>query len=228
MLRQDNVRPGLEIIRKGAWIPEELDAKIKAYEPNSRLGALVKDILVKYALPVEQANELLERITSALIVEGKFGLRVIRQPYSQFLSGHDLMEDLGIVSFKTITTTGAEAIVDNFHTSTGMGAYHYHALGTSTAAEAAGSTGLTAELAAAEYNGGVRATGSSTETSATVYKTVGTNTMTTTKKIEEHGICNSATPSTGNLFDRHLTGAQNLSSGDSLQSTWELTVSAGG
>ena len=74
-----------------------------------------------------------------------------------------------------------------------------------------------------------RATGTTTEgASANVYRTVGTNTVDASVAITEHGIFSQAATGGGTLLDRSLFSAVNLASGDSLQSTYDATFSAGG
>jgi hypothetical protein len=77
----------------------------------------------------------------------------------------------------------------------------------------------------------VRATGSLTEgASANIFRTVGTNTLDETPgaALREHGILSSATVGAGVLWDRTLYAAITLSSGDGLQSTYDMTASANG
>lgn len=129
--------------------------------------------------------------------------------------------DLGTISNNCVTEAGAEYLVDSFQSSTGspMDAFSWHAYGTSTGAESTGSTALTAEV-------GTRVSGSSTETSSMVWKTVGTRTATGTHAITEHGIFSSSDSTT--LWDRSIFAEINVSSGDSIEFTYELTVTAGG
>jgi hypothetical protein len=76
-------------------------------------------------------------------------------------------------------------------------------------------------------DGESRATGTQVEgASANIYKSVGTIAYTTTKAITEHGLFNDATA--GTLMDRTKFAAVNVVSGDSIEFTYQLTVSAGG
>jgi len=54
---------------------------------------------------------------------------------------------------------------------------------------------------------------------------VGTIAYTTTKAITEHGIFND--PTAGTLMDRTVFSAINVVSGDSVQYTYTLTLTAG-
>lgn len=142
--------------------------------------------------------------------------------------GHDNLF-LGLASFRVVTIAGVIFIVDAFQNSAELENLKYHALGTGSTAEAAGDTALVTELTT-EYTGNVRATGTTTEgASANIYRTVGTNTLDGTPgaALREHGIFDQAATGGGVLLDRTVYGAITLSSGDSLQSTYDHTQTAG-
>jgi hypothetical protein len=218
------------------WVPEDLAAKIKSFSPRSELGKIIKvildDTILKGGrLTIEQANILLERVTQTVIMESKLMISVIRAPYSPLLRGNSFVEDYGIVSRRVVTDTGAEYVCDAFQNAdtTSIAAFYWHALGTGNAAESTANTSLDSELTTDDTTGyrsaGTQTTGSA---GAHVYETVGTVEVSTTLTIEEHGIfCTSSAGSTG-LWDRSLTGSQALTSGDSLQATYTLTITAGG
>lgn len=135
--------------------------------------------------------------------------------------------DYGLVSFRVVTTAGVNFIVDAFQNSVEVETMKYHGLGTGSTAEAAGDTALVTELTT-EYTGNVRATGTTTEgASANIYRTVATNTLDGTPgaALREHGIFSA--DSAGTLLDRSVYSSITLSSGDALQSTFDLTISAG-
>ena len=136
---------------------------------------------------------------------------------------------LGLASFRVVTTTGVNFIVDAFQNSVEVENLKYHALGTGSTGELIGDTALVTELTT-EYTGNVRATGTTTEgASANIYRTVGTNTLDGTPgaALREHGIFDQAATGGGTLLDRTVYGAITLSSGDSLQSTYDLTFTGG-
>jgi hypothetical protein len=139
------------------------------------------------------------------------------------------VEDYGVVGRKVVTDAGVNYIVDAFQNSTEVENLKFHGIGTGTTAESAGQTALVTELTT-EYNpDNTRATGSTTEgATANVYRTVGTNTLDATPgaALREHGVFSAA--SSGTLLDRTLYSAITLSSGDALQSTYDLTLSSGG
>ena len=135
----------------------------------------------------------------------------------------------GLASLRVVTTVGVGFIVDAFQNSVELETMKYHGIGTGTTAAAVGDTGIETELTTQYTSDNTRATGTTTEgASANIYRTVGTNEVDATVAITEHGILSNATVGSGVLLDRHVFSAVNLVSGDSLQSTYDLTVSAGG
>lgn len=134
---------------------------------------------------------------------------------------------LGLASFRVVTTVGVGYIVDAWQNSVELENMKFHGLGTGSTAEASGDTALVTELTT-EYTGDVRATGTTTEgASANIFRTVGTNTLDGTPgaALREHGIFSASTA--GVLMDRTVFAAITLSSGDSLQSTYDQTQVAG-
>lgn len=102
--------------------------------------------------------------------------------------------------------------------------FKYHGIGTSSTAPAEGDTGCVAELTT-EYNpDNTRATGSQTNNGANVYRTVGTNTVDAGVTIQEFCLMSQAATGGGTMWTRILTGGIALSSGDSLQTTYDLTI----
>ena len=224
-----------------------LSPKLAAYAPTTDLGKLIKTSL-RY-LPADLAEELLETVKRSVVMQSALSLKVIRlidgsvrattckhwYEYSvlgttatcMLCSSRFVIEDYGEVGNKVVTTVGVGYIVDAFQNSVELENMKYHGLGTGSTAEAAGDTALVTELTT-EYTGNVRATGTTTEASATVYETVATNTLDGTPgaALREHGVFSAS--SAGVLLDRTVYSAITLSSGDGLQSTYDLTCSAGG
>ena len=135
----------------------------------------------------------------------------------------------GMASMRVVTTVGAGYIVDAFQTSTSIELENmkYHGIGTGTNAEAVGDTALQTELTTQYNPDNTRATGTTTENGATVYRTVGTNTVDAAAAVTEHGILSQAATGGGVLLDRSVFSVVNLANGDSLQSTYDLTITAG-
>jgi hypothetical protein len=120
-----------------------------------------------------------------------------------------------------VTTAGKTYTRDLFVTSTEK----FHAIGTGTNAAAAGDTTLQTELTTQYNPDNTRATGSQTNNGSAVYRTVGTNTVDSGVAITEWGLLSQAATGGGTLFSRIVFSAINLSSGDSLQTTYDLTIS---
>jgi hypothetical protein len=134
----------------------------------------------------------------------------------------------GLASLRVVTTAGVNFIVDAFQNSVEVENLKYHGIGTGTNAEASGDTALQTELTTQYNPDNTRATGSTTEgASANIYRTVGTNTVDSSVAITEHGILSQAATGGGTLLDRSVFSAINLGNGDSLQSTYDLTLTAG-
>ena len=229
---------------KDSWVPIELSAKLRDFNPRSELGLYVRECL-SY-LPSYMAAELIERVSRSVVIESALRLVVYRQTewrtehcdhvYTASW-GYALcsrcaerfeLEDYGIVGRKVVTTAGMNFVVDAFQNSVEVENLKYHALGTGSTAEAAGDTTLVTELTT-EYTGNVRATGTTTEgASANIYRTVATNTLDGTPgaALREHGVFSA--DAAGTLLDRTVFSAITLSSGDGLQSTYEITFTAGG
>ena len=137
--------------------------------------------------------------------------------------------DLGLVSNRVVTTAGVDYIVGAFTSGNNLGNFKYHGIGTGTAAEAVGNTALTTELTTQYNPDSTRATGTTVVGgSNNIFRTVATNTVDSAVAITEHGIFTQAATGGGTLLDRSVFSAVNLANGDSLQSTYELTFSAGG
>ena len=125
-----------------------------------------------------------------------------------------------VVKNRLVTNAGVGFIVDAFQNLVELETMKYHASGTGAAAEAATDTALGVEVA-------TRATGTTEEgATANIYKTIGTIPYTATLAITEHGVFSAAT--VGVLLDRSVFTAINVVNGDSIQFTYQLTLSAGG
>lgn len=127
----------------------------------------------------------------------------------------------GLLGCRVVTTAFVNYMVDQLQTETSTwGDFDYHDSGVGGTAEAVGDTGIETT------DGEARVEGSQTEGgSANVYRSVGTISYTTTKAIVEHGLFNDLTA--GTLLDRTVFSTINVSNGDSIQFTYDLTVTAG-
>jgi hypothetical protein len=168
------------------------------------------------------ASRALAKISGVMVMDSQLSLTLIRggQPFP-----------LGIASMRVITTTGVNFLTDAFQNLTEIELLNFHGIGTGVAAEAVGDTTLGTELTT-EYNpNSTRATGTQSEPSANVYRTVGTNTLDSgTPAITEHGILSQAATGGGTLWDRSVFSAINLvgANGDGLASTYSMTSTSGG
>lgn len=135
---------------------------------------------------------------------------------------------LGIASLRVVTDDGVDYIVDAFQNSVELEDMKYHGIGETNTAEDQTDSDLVAELTTEYSSDNTRATGTTTEGGSTnIYETVATNTVDATVAIVEHGLFNNATVGSGVLFDRSVFTVVNMSSGESLQSTYDGTFSAG-
>lgn len=127
----------------------------------------------------------------------------------------------GVVSYQVITTAFVDFVTDQLQTETSaFGDFKYHDSGVGTTDPAIGNTDIETT------DGENRVSGTQTESAHNVYVSVGTISYTTTKAITEHGLFNASTG--GTLMDRSEFAAINVVSGDSIQFTYSLTISAGG
>lgn len=218
---------GLQIVTRDTWIPDELRARLAGWSPKSDLGKIVRECL--RFLPPELAGELFERITSCVVLESALAAVVYRPLTPAGLRGPCRVEDHGIVSRRVVTTAGVGYIVDAFQNIVELELMKFHGIGTGSTAEASADTALVTELTT-EYNpNSTRATGTTAETSANIFSTVATNTLDSgTPVLREHGVFSAS--SAGVLLDRSVFAAITLDGtvGDSLQTSYTLTLSAGG
>lgn len=150
------------------------------------------------------------------------------QLYLTVLRADGRVEPLGLASLRVVTTAGVGFIVDAFQNLTELENLKFHGIGTGTNAEAAGDTALQTEITTQYQTDNTRATGTTTESAANVYRTVGTNTVDASVAATEHGVLSQAATGGGTLLDRSVFSVVNLANGDSLQSTYDLTVNSGG
>jgi len=126
-----------------------------------------------------------------------------------------------VVSYQVITTAFVDFVTDQLQTETSaFGDFKYHDSGVGTTDPAITDTDIETT------DGENRVSGTQTESAHNVYVSVGTISYTTTKAITEHGLFNASTG--GTLMDRSEFAAINVASGDSIQFTYSLTISAGG
>lgn len=139
---------------------------------------------------------------------------------------------LGLASMRVVTSAGVKYLTDDIAGGANdANLFKFHGLGTGSTAEAASDTALVTELTTQYNPDNTRATGSQvsgTSGANATYTTVGTNTVDATAAVQEHGILTQAATGGGTLLDRSVFTTVNLASGDSLQTTYVLTVNSGG
>lgn len=134
----------------------------------------------------------------------------------------------GTVGYRVITSAGVAHIVDAWQNAVEVENLKYHGCGTGTTAEASGDTALVAESTTVLNPDSTRATGTQTETSANVLKSVGTVTFDGSAAITEHGLFSQAATGGGTLWDRTVFSAVNVIAGESIAFEYSATLSAGG
>ncbi len=146
--------------------------------------------------------------------------------------GDGQIVDLGLASMRVVTTAGVNKIVAALNTTDAATAttFKYHGYGTGSTAEAAADTTLVTELTTQYAVDNTRPTGTQTVgASNNIYRTVATLTPDSGSPVlREHGVFSAA--SAGTLLDRTVFAAVTLDTtvGDSLATTYELTIAAGG
>jgi hypothetical protein len=139
---------------------------------------------------------------------------------------------LGLASMRVVTDAGVGYLVDALQNLVEPENMKFHGFGTGGTAESAAQTALVTEETTQYVTDNVRPTGSQTETSANIYRTVGTyspDSGTNPRPITEHAIFSQAATGGGVMLDRSLFSTVNLvPSADSLQATYDLTFTSGG
>lgn len=163
------------------------------------------------------------RLAERLGLPGLYGVLFIRK--HEAATG--LWHDLGLASLRVVTNNGVGFIVDAFENLVELENMKYHGIGIGTTAEAAADSALVTEITTGLNPDNTRATGTTAETSANIFQTVATNTVDATVAITEHGIFSQAATGGGVLLDRSVFAAVNEVSGDSIQTDYRLTLTAG-
>jgi len=151
------------------------------------------------------------KLTGCAVLQGS--LRIVKI----FANGHRM--DYGLVGRWKVTEAFCTLMVDQLQAETSVwGDFKYHDSGVGNTGEAKTDTDIETT------DGEDRVAGTQTETSAMVYKSVGTISYTGTVAIGEHGLFNASTGVT--LMDRHTFSDLNCVNGDSIEWTYELTATA--
>lgn len=213
------LKPQFQVMKRDLWVPDPLKQKIASYNPRSEFGKIVKTCL-RY-LPSEQAGTLLDRISSIVVMESCLGIGIRKA------SG--LYYDHGIVGRRLVTNNGVAFIVDAFQNLVELELQKFHGLGTGSTAENAADALLVGELTTEYPTANTRPTGSLAEGgAANIFQTWATCTVSGVASLREHGVFSSATASYGILLDRTVYALIVLAAGDTIETTYQLTCSAGG
>ncbi len=125
-----------------------------------------------------------------------------------------------------IVTAGKNYLVAAWQNSVELENLKFHGVGTGTNAAAAGDTALQTESTTIINPDSTRATGSLTEgASANIFRTVGTVSFDGSGAITEWGLFSQAATGGGTLWSRVVFSAINVANGDSIQFTYDVTVS---
>ncbi len=130
---------------------------------------------------------------------------------------------LSLLVFGIVTTAGVNYMASDFASggvTPTISGLKFHDSGTGTNAAA------TTDTALQTPSGTARSSGTASNPSANIYRSVATISYTGTLAITEWGIFSAA--AAGTLWDRRVFSAINVVSGDSIQFTYNLTVNAGG
>lgn len=129
--------------------------------------------------------------------------------------------DRRVVKDQKFTTAARDALVDAFTNTFEPETWNYHDCGTGAVAEANTDTVLGGAVTEA------RVTGTQTQPTSDVYRTVATITFTAAPyAVTEHGIFSQASKPGGTLLDRTVFTAINVVNGDGIQFTFNLTIAA--
>jgi len=149
--------------------------------------------------------------------------------YASVIRAKGGVEHLGLISTKVVTNAAVAYIVDDWDGGANtIDLFNFHGVGTGGTAEAVGDTALVTESTTVLNPDSTRATGTKSQPSANIARSVGVVTFDGAAAITEHGIFTQAATGGGTLLDRSLFAAINVVSLDSIQFTYDLTFSAGG
>ncbi len=136
--------------------------------------------------------------------------------------------DYGLISTQVVTTAFCVFLAAQFITeSAEIGDFKYHETGTGTGNEDVADVSLTFST---EMVGDIRGVGTQVQGgTALKYKSIATITYDGSGgAITEHGVFSNTRASGGTLLDRSKFAAINVVATDSIQFTYELTLTAGG
>lgn len=157
------------------------------------------------------------------------GIVAVARLYATKIGADGSIVHLGLVSTKLVTDTGVAFLVDDWdNNGQDLTTLNFHGCGTGATAENQTDSALQTESTTALNPDSTRATGTRSQPAANQYRSVGTLTFDASAAITEHGLLSQSATGGGTLWDRSVFSAINVVSGDSIQFTYTVTVSAGG
>jgi len=156
----------------------------------------------------------------------RYGAGRIGDHLRSLLRVHPLADHLFAGAFgpNLIVNAGEAFLVDAWQNIVELEIMRFHGCGVGVAAAGETDTALGTESTTALNPDSTRATGSLTEASASVFRTVGTLTFDATAAITEWGLFSLSGTGTGVMWSRIVFSAINVASADSIQFTYDLTV----
>jgi len=160
-------------------------------------------------------------IRVGVLLGGMFGVLTLFGTISAVvIKANGTRIDLGPICARVVTDAGVAFLVDHWDdNSVNMSTVNFHDSGIGIVAENAADTGLGTPA------GPARVAGAKSQPSANVLRTIATIAYTATLAITEHGLFSALTA--GTLWDRTVFAAINVVSGDSIQFTYDCTLTAG-
>lgn len=130
-------------------------------------------------------------------------------------------QDLGVLGTRSVTNAAVTFMRDDFNDgASDINLFNFHDSGTGAVAENVTDTALGTAA------GPARVSGTKSVPASNQFRSVATIAYTATLAITEHGLFSAST--VGTLWDRTVFTAVPVVSGESIQFTYTLTISAGG
>lgn len=157
------------------------------------------------------------------------GILGVGRLYASVIRADGTIEHRGLIATKLVTDAAVAYIVDDWDGGANViDLFNFHGCGTGTTAEAASDTALVTESTTALNPDSTRATGTKSQPSANVMRSVALVTFDATAAITEHGVFTQAATGGGTLLDRSVFAAINVVAADGIQWTYNLTLASGG
>jgi len=215
------LRPGIRTVADAV----EHGQRWRRWRPTMFLGRLQRQALEWQRSNAEHFERSLDSMRRFELNPGPLGTLwgAVLRPQGEVL-------DLGLLSCRVVTDAGSGYLIDSLQGLVEPELLRYHALGTGTTSESASQTALTTELTTQYTPANTRATGSQGELAGDpkTYETIGTNTVSATVAVTEHGVFSQAAAGGGTLLDRSVFSVVNLNSLESFATTYRYTLPSGG